>query len=47
MSEQLITIIYEKLEKFNDPILITLYNKNNNDLNVVSAKMVMLILPLI
>jgi len=35
MTEQLITLIYEKLEKFNDPISDLPLNKSNNKLNIV------------
>ena len=35
MTEQLITLIYEKLERFNDPISEKPLNKNNNQLNIV------------
>lgn len=35
MSEQLISIIYDKLEKFNDPISKRPLNEENNDINVV------------
>ena len=36
MNDQLITIIYEKLEKFNDPISNKPLNKNNNNVNIVT-----------
>ena len=35
MTEQLITLLYEKIEKFNDPVSNKPLNKNNNDLNIV------------
>ena len=35
MTEQLITLVYEKLEKFSDPISKKALNNNNNDLNIV------------
>ena len=35
MSEHLITIIYEKLKDFTDPITNKLLNKNNSDLNII------------
>ena len=38
MSEKLITLIYEKLEKFNDPISNQSLNRNNNSVNVISKE---------
>ena len=35
MSEQLISLVYEKLEKFNDPISKLPLNRNNNSINIV------------
>ena len=35
MIEQLITLIYQKLERFNDPVSNKPLNKNNNNVKVV------------